>query len=174
MENYIVYRRKSSGEDKQIASLESQQEDLKITIPNYDKLNIIANFDEKKSAKSPGRIKFNEMCVMLQQGKANNIVCWALNRLARNSVDGGLIIWLVQDRGLKIITPSKTYDRNDVLLMYVEFAMANQFVTDLGKSTRRGLKDKITSGDAPIYAPIGYINDTSKKQGCGTSIDRTI
>ena len=166
MENYIVYRRKSTdSEDRQILSLESQENAFRDSIPNYDKLNIVANFEESKSAKAPGRKKFNEMCSMIEEDKASFIICWALNRLARNGKDGGTLIWLVQHKHIKIITPSRTFDYNDLSMMYMEFAMSNQFIVDLQKNTKRGLNDKIRMGLAPQQAPIGYINDTLKRQG---------
>ncbi len=166
LEKYIFYKRKSSdSEDKQILSLDSQDRVIKETISGFDSFNIIANLQESMSAKAPGRPKFNQMCEKLESGEAQYIICWQLNRLARNPVDGGRIIWLVQNFGIKIITPSKTYDVNDILLMYVEFAMSNQFINDLRKSSARGVEDKLRAGHAPVLAPLGYLNDVTKKQG---------
>lgn len=165
-EKGIFYKRKSSdSEDKQILSLDSQDRVIRETIPNFNALDISANLSESMSAKAPGRPKFNQMCEKLESGQAQYIICWQLNRLARNPVDGGRIIWLVQNFGIKIITPSKTYDANDILLMYVEFAMSNQFINDLKKSSARGVEDKLRAGHAPVLAPLGYLNDVTKKQG---------
>ena len=162
----IFYKRKSSdSEDRQILSLASQDRTIRETTLAFNQYQLIANLEESKSAKAPGRPLFNDMCERLESGKAGFIICWQLNRLARNPVDGGRIIWLVQNYGVKIVTPTKIYDANDLLLMYVEFAMSNQFITDLRKSTMRGIDDKIRSGIAPLRAPIGYINDVMKKQG---------
>ena len=166
MDNYIFYKRKSSdSEDKQILSLDSQDRTIRETIPGFSNFKITGNYQESMSAKAPGRPKFNEMCERLERGEAKFIICWQLNRLARNPVDGGRIIWLVQNYGVRIMTPSKTYDANDILLMYVEFAMSNVFITDLKKSTYRGIEDKLRAGIAPILAPLGYYNDVTKKQG---------
>lgn len=166
-EKYIFYKRKSASdsEDKQILSLDSQDRVIKESISGFNSFNIIANYQESMSAKAPGRPKFNQMCEKLESGEAQYIICWQLNRLARNPVDGGRIIWLVQNFGIKIITPSKTYDVNDILLMYVEFAMSNQFINDLKKNSARGVEDKLRAGHAPILAPLGYLNDITKKQG---------
>lgn len=166
IEKYIFYKRKSSdSEDKQILSLDSQDRVIKETIPGFSSFSILNDYEESRSAKAPGRPKFNQMCEKLESGAAQYIICWQLNRLARNPVDGGRIIWLVQNFGIKIITPSKTYDANDILLMYVEFAMSNQFINDLKKNSARGVDDKLRSGNAPILAPLGYLNDITKKQG---------
>ena len=166
-EKYIFYKRKSTSdsEDRQILSLDSQDRVIKESISGFNSFNIIANYQESMSAKAPGRPKFNQMCEKLESGEAQYIICWQLNRLARNPVDGGRIIWLVQNYGIKIITPSKTYDVNDILLMYVEFAMSNQFINDLKKNSARGVEDKLRAGNAPILAPLGYLNDITKKQG---------
>lgn len=165
-EKYIFYKRRSSdSEDKQILSLDSQDRVIRENVSGFNSFNITADYQESMSAKAPGRPKFNLMCEKLESGQAQYIICWQLNRLARNPVDGGKIIWLVQNFGIKIITPSKTYDVNDILLMYVEFAMSNQFINDLKKSSARGVEDKLRAGHAPILAPLGYLNDITKKQG---------
>lgn len=166
MEKAIFYKRKSTdSEDKQILSLVSQDHVIRETTPGFKDFFLVADYSESKSAKAPGRPLFNQMVEAIEAGKAKYIICWQLNRLARNPIDGGRMIWLVQNYGVKIVTPSKTYDINDILLMYVEFAMSNQFINDLRKNTKRGLNDKIRAGIAPILAPLGYLNDTSKKQG---------
>ena len=166
MDNYVVYTRKSTDtEDRQVLSLDSQKRDVteKIIIPNS--IKPIAWFEESRSAKTPGRPFFDEMIKIIESGKVNIIITWHINRLARNPVDGGKLTWLVQNKRLKIITPTKTYNENDIFILYVEFGMANQFSNDLSKTVKRGLSDKVRLGIAPVYAPIGYLNDTTKPKG---------
>ncbi len=166
LELYVKYKRKSQEDkNKQVASISSQERTFHETISFTNTQEPVADYEEEQSAKAPGRPKFNEMCQLLEQGKAKIIVCWALNRLARNPVDGGRIIWLVQNFGVKIVTPTQTYGIDDILLMYVEFGMSNKFITDLQKATKRGMDEKILAGHAPILAPIGYLNNTAKPQG---------
>ena len=166
MDNYFVYLRKSTDtEDRQVLSLESQKRVIVEEMLIPENIKPIAWYEESKSAKAPGRPKFDEMIRRIKKGKANGIINWQLNRLARNSVDGGKLIWLVQNNLVKLKTPSKIFDVNDILLLYVEFAMANQFCNDLSKSVKRGLSDKVRLGMAPVYAPIGYLNDMSKTKG---------
>ena len=96
---YIIYARKSTEEDdRQVLSIEAQLVELK-EFAAKEKLEIVASFQEAKTAKEPGRIKFAEMLSFLEQGKADGIISWHPDRLARNSVDGGKIIHFV-DRGL--------------------------------------------------------------------------
>ena len=96
---YILYARKSTEEDdRQILSIQAQLEELQ-EYAAKEKLEIVASFQEAKTAKEPGRIKFAAMLSLIERGKADGIVSWHPDRLARNSVDGGKIIHFV-DRGL--------------------------------------------------------------------------
>ena len=70
------------------------------------------------------------------------ILCWKLNRLTRNPVDTGTLQYMLQrGRITKIITNEREYQLADSgLLFSVETGMANQFILDLSKDTKRGLE----------------------------------
>ena len=165
MFNYFLYARKSTDvEDKQVRSIEDQLAVLR-ALAKTEGLNIAQEFIEKQSAKIPGRPVFNEMLARIEKGEAQGIVCWKLDRLARNPVDGGQISWFIQ-RG--IIQHIQTHDRSyrptdNILMMSVEFGMANQFILDLSANTKRGLHEKVKRGEYPSLAPIGYFNDRINK-----------
>jgi len=167
MLRYFIYCRKSSeSEDRQVLSLESQLNELKGLSERLN-LSIADIFTESQSAKSPGRPHFNEMLKRISQKKADGIICWKLDRLARNPIDGGQITWMLQKGIIKHI---QTFDRgyspeDNVLLMNVEFGMANQFILDLSKNVRRGMKTKVEKGWLPTVAPLGYLNDRTKARG---------
>ena len=93
---YFLYARKSSeSEDRQVASIQSQIDVLKDVAKRED-LEIIDVLFESKSAKAPGRPVFNQMINRINKGEAEGIICWKLDRLARNPVDGGSISWMLQ------------------------------------------------------------------------------
>ena len=100
MENqtrYILYLRKSTDdEDRQVLSIVSQKDEM-LQIAKRFELNITLVLEEAKSAKSPGREIFNDMLTRIQRGEADGILCWHVNRLARNPIDGGQIIWFLQN-----------------------------------------------------------------------------
>ena len=165
---YFLYARKSSeGEDKQIASIDAQIKELN-TIAERSGIEIVEVFEESKSAKSPNnRPKFNEMIGRLHKGEAQGILCWKLDRLARNPVDGGTVSWMLQSG---LIQEIRTYDKSylptdNVLMMQVEFGVANQFIIDLRSNTKRGLRAKAEKGVFPGRAPLGYLNDMFQKKG---------
>src|SRR3972149_7085393 len=93
---YLIYARKSSEDgDRQILSIDSQINELK-EIAKKRGAKIIGTLEESKSAKAPGRLIFNQLITKIQSGKAYGILCWKLDRLARNPIDGGQISWLLQ------------------------------------------------------------------------------
>lgn len=161
---YFLYARKSSeSEDKQVASISSQIDELK-RLADERKLNIIEILTEEKSAKAPGRPVFSQMIESIHKGEANGIICWKLDRLARNPIDGGTINWLLQQG---IIQHIQTFQRaylpsDNVLMMNLEFGMANQFVLDLSVNTKRGMRKKVEDGWFPHKPPIGYLSNKHK------------
>ncbi len=162
---YFLYARKSTDvEDKQVLSIEAQLSELR-ALAKQERLNIVEVFVEKKSAKMPGRPVFNEMMSRIQKGEAQGIVCWKIDRLARNPVDGGQVQWLLQNNTIQHI---QTHDRayypaDNVLMMSVEFGMANQYIRDLSQNTKRGLREKARQGIYPSSAPLGYVNNPRTK-----------
>ena len=63
---YIIYARKSTeSEERQVMSIESQLSELK-EFATKEKLEIVASFQEAKTAKEPGRIKLAEMLSFLE------------------------------------------------------------------------------------------------------------
>ena len=162
---YFLYARKSTDvEDKQVLSIEAQLSELR-ALAKREGLDITIELIEKQSAKSPGRPIFNDMMSRIQTGEAQGIICWKLDRLARNPVDDGLVSWLLQQGTIqRIVTPERSYfPADNVLLMSVEFGMANQYVRDLSVNTARGLRQKSRQGIYPSMAPLGYLNDPRTK-----------
>lgn len=162
---YFLYARKSTDvEDKQVLSIEAQLSELR-TLARKEGLEVVQEFVEKRSAKQPNRPVFNDMMARIQNGEAQGIVCWKIDRLARNPVDGGQIQWLLQNGTIAHI---QTHDRayypaDNVLMMSVEFGMANQFIRDLSANTARGLRAKARQGHFPGTAPAGYRNNQRTK-----------
>ncbi|MFZ2187281.1 MAG: recombinase family protein [Candidatus Moraniibacteriota bacterium] len=164
---YFMYLRKSTdSEDRQIQSIEDQRKELE-RIARLLKLEIKGTYQESISAKKPGRPQFEKMLSEIKKGKANGILCWKLNRLARNPIDGGEIMWLMQQGIVQSVqTPGRDYKTGDnTILMSVELGMATQYSIDLSKDVKRGMLSKAEKGWRPGRAPIGYKNDKGGDQG---------
>ena len=163
---YFLYVRKSTeGEDHQIKSLEDQDSVLK-ALARRDGLRLIERFAEARSAKKPNnRPEFERMLSMLQQGKADAILCWHINRLSRNPIESGQLQWLLQQGVIKEIrTPDRVYRPEDnALLMAVETGMANQYVRDLSNDLRRAASEKADRGWYPHRSKHGYLVNPETK-----------
>ena len=170
---YCLYSRKSTDtEDKQVLSLESQENEL-MRLAESSKLNVIKILKESKSAKDPGRPVFNEMIELFKSGKVDAILCWKIDRLTRNPVDGGQIQWLLQNNKIKCI---RTFEKNflpsdNVLLMSIEQGMANQYIRELSTNVKRGLRTRCEMGWRPGVAPTGYLNEKHADKKCQCRID---
>ena len=161
---YAEYERKSTeGEDRQILSIESQRRDNLSRITKGG-LNVVAQYSEAKSAKKPGREEFNKMMSRIESGDIQGIICWALDRLARNPVDAGRIQWALQTGMLKHISVASGdhYAGDNVIVLGVHLGAANQFVIDLSKNVKRGLREKALQGWPNGVAHLGFLNEKGK------------
>ncbi len=163
---YILYARKSTEEDdRQVLSIEAQLVELQ-EYATKEKLEIVASFQEAKTAKEPGRIKFAEMLAILESGKADGIISWHPDRLARNSVDGGKIIHFV-DRGLikSLKFPTFWFEATPqgLFMLNIAFGQSKYFVDNLRENVKRGLRQKIRNGVWPGWAPVGYLNNAKTR-----------
>ena len=158
---YIAYSRKSTDrEDRQVLSIESQSRELKKTAEK-DNLPIKCFLSESKTAYKIGREKFSEMIELIKAGKANAILTWHLTRLARNSKDGGEIIYLMDEGLLKEIrTPDGIFTNttNDKFLMQIHFAMSKKSSDDTSDFVKRDIETKLAKGEYPGRTPLGYLN----------------
>jgi site-specific DNA recombinase len=169
---YVIYARKSTEEeDRQVLSIESQLEELRLYSAK-EKFDIVASFEEAKTAKEPGRMKFAEMLSFIESGKADGIVSWHPDRLARNSVDGGKIIHMV-DRGLirSLKFPTFWFEPTPqgLFMLNIAFGQSKYFVDNLRENVKRGLRQKIRNGVWPGRAPVGYENNPKTR---GIDVDK--
>ncbi len=165
-QKFFIYARKSTDvEDKQVQSIEGQLDELR-SLAKREGLTVIEELVEKQSAKIPGRPIFNNMISRIEKGQAGGILSWHPDRLARNSVDGGQIIYLV-DTGkisaLKFNTFWFEPTPQGKFMLSMSFSQSKYYVDSLAENTRRGLRQKARNGYFPGVAPLGYINDTRNK-----------
>ncbi|MBI2453106.1 recombinase family protein [Candidatus Peregrinibacteria bacterium] len=165
-QKFFLYARKSTDvEDKQVLSIEAQITELR-AYAKQEKLSIAKVFIEKQSAKIPGRPIFNEMLKRIENGEAAGILAWHPDRLARNSVDGGKIIYLIDcGRIAALKFPQFWFEPTPQgkFMLNIAFGQSKYYVDSLSENTKRGLRQKVRLGEYPSIAPIGYINDVRNK-----------
>lgn len=159
---YFIYCRKSSEDDsKQILSLPAQKKELQEYAKKFD-LKVVGVFSESKTAFKPGRVEFNKMIEAIQSGKANGILTWQANRIARNSLDGGKFIYLMDESNIKELkTPGRTFTNSsdDKFILNIEFGMAKKDSDDKSDNVKRGNNYKFHTKKEWIGpAKPGYLN----------------
>ena len=165
-QKFFLYARKSTDvEDKQVLSIESQIAELR-EYAAREKLFIVEELIEKQSAKIPGRPLFNLMLERIEKEEASGIVSWHPDRLARNSVDGGKLIYLIDTGKIQALKfPQFWFEATPQgkFMLNIAFGQSKYFVDSLSENTKRGLRQKVRRGEMPGVAPVGYINDSRTK-----------
>ena len=131
-----------------------------------EKLEIVASLCEAQTAKEPGRKVFGEMLDRICAGEASGILAWHPDRLARNSIDGGKIIYLLDTGKINDLKfPTFWFDSTPQgkFMLNIAFGQSKYYVDSLSENTKRGLRQKVRRGEYPSVAPVGYINDVRTK-----------
>ena len=161
MKYYIYCRKSSESEDKQILSLPAQIHELR-EYAAKNNLNVAGVVSESKSAFKIGREGFNSMLQRINNGEANGILCWQANRVSRNAVDAGYVIYAMdQKQLLEIKTPGRTYCNtpNDKFLLGLELGIAKKDSDEKSENVKRGNREKFLNKKEWIGpAKTGYLN----------------
>ena len=162
---FFIYTRKSTDtEDRQVRSISDQLAELK-SLAIKENIDVVDIFVEKQTAKIPGRPVFNEMLLRIEQNEASGILAWHPDRLARNSVDGGKIIYLL-DTGkiaeLKFPTFWCDTTPQGKFMLSIAFSQSKYYVDNLSENIKRGKRNKVKDGIWPQMSPLGYVNVKGK------------
>jgi len=160
---YALYVRKSSEDEQaQSQSLPDQIRDCK-AFAEREGLLVIKTVSESKSAKaSNNRPEFTKLLQDLSKGKYDGILSWHPDRLARNSLESGMIVDMLDTgiiKDLKFPTCQFTNDASGKLLLNILFAMSKQYSEHLSESVQRGVDSNLEQGKSSGVNKWGYIRD---------------
>ena len=164
---YFIYARKSSeSEERQARSIEDQlRETWELAIREGH--TIIGEYTEAQTARKPGRSKFNEMLDRIEAGEADAILSWHPDRLARNTLDGGRIVYLLSTAQLAHLTFANFWFENTsqgLLHLNMAFSQSQYYSDNLSENIRRGIKSKLERGIYPNRAKHGYFNHPKSRE----------
>ena len=98
----------------------------------------------------------------IENGEAEGVIAWHPDRLARNPIDGGRIIYLVDAgkvRSLKFPTFWFESTPQGKFMLNIAFGQSKYFIDNLSENVKRGLRQKLRRGEWTGWAPVGYLNN---------------
>jgi hypothetical protein len=102
------------------------------------------------------------MLKRIEKENTEGVLAWHPDRLARNSIDGGKIIYLIDIGKIKELKfPTYRFDNTAYgkFMLSIVFGQSKYYVDNLSENVLRGLRQKLRRGEYPSKAPIGYLND---------------
>ena len=157
---YVIYARKSSEEsDRQLRSLDDQIKECQQLTQRLG-LRVVSVVKESKSAKKPHkRAEFNALLKKIQSGKVDGIIAWAPDRLARNMLEAGMIIDMIDEKKIKDLrfaTYPFSKDANGLMLLGMSFVLSKQYSDKLSQDVTRGKHSSFAEGKASGMTKHGY------------------
>ena len=164
---FFLYARKSSeAEERQAMSIEAQIQEL-TELADREKLVVAETFIESKSAKIPGRKEFARMIEKIHASKEPvGILSWHPDRLARNSIDGGQIIYLIDKEKISALRfPTFWFETTPqgLFMLQVAFGQSKYYSDNLAENVKRGFRQKLRRGEWLTLAPLGYVNNAKTR-----------
>lgn len=164
---YIIYVRKSTDESsKQEKSIDDQLTYCR-SLAERDQLNVVDTVMEKRSAKiSWNRPLFSDILNKIQDGLIDGIIAYHPDRLARNMLEAGVLIDMV-DKGLivdlRFCTQQFSKDSSWKMLLWMAFVLSKQYSDKISDDVRRARdlrhNEGMTNG---VYKPW-YDQDKDKR-----------
>lgn len=160
---YVMYLRKSTeGAERQVRSIPDQERDCKELAQRLG-LNIVDIIKEDKSAKVPNkREKFKDMLKRIRAKEFDAIIAWHPDRLARNMVEAGKVIHMLDTGAIKdirFVSHQFSNDANGKMLLGMLFVFSKHYSDDLSSKVTRGVRGNLRdykSGGTPKH---GYVRD---------------
>jgi hypothetical protein len=106
------------------------------------------------------------MLERLERGQADGVLAWHPDRLSRNSVDAGKIIWLIDTGVIKTLRfPTYWFEpsAHGKFSLSLMLSQSKYYIDNLSENIRRGQRQKVKNGIWPMSAPVGYLNDRLAK-----------
>jgi site-specific DNA recombinase len=161
---YFVYCRKSQEDDeRQALSISTQLTNIERRFGDDAEIEVVSIYEEARTAKTPGRPRFADMLERIERGEAEGIVAYLPDRLARNSVDSGQLIYMLDTgalKDLKFVDFAFENSANGKFMLQIMFAQSKQYSDVLSDRVTDGMREKIKKlGIRPNQAPEGYLNE---------------
>ncbi len=162
-DKYILYARKSTDEvGKQERSIEDQLTYCR-ELAKRDGLIIVQEVTEMRSAKvAHKRPLFKNMLEQIQKGKADGIIAYHPDRIARNMLEAGIFIDMVDHdiiKDLRFCTQHFSTDANGKMLLGMAFVLGKQYSDKISDDVGRARDLLHAEGTTNGIVKAGYERD---------------
>lgn len=160
---YVMYLRKSTeDEGRQIRSIKDQERDCRELAQRLG-LNVVQVVSEEKSAKKPNnRPIFASMLKRIRAKEFDAIIAWHPDRLARNMVEAGKIIHMLDTdvvKDIRFVSHQFSNDANGKMLLGMLFVFSKHYSDDLSSKVKRGVDGNLRDYKSAGTPKHGYIRD---------------
>ena len=160
---YVMYLRKSTeDEGRQIRSIKDQERDCRELAQRLG-LNVVQVISEEKSAKKPNnRPIFASMLKRIRAKEFDAIIAWHPDRLARNMVEAGKIIHMLDTdvvKDIRFVSHQFSNDANGKMLLGMLFVFSKHYSDDLSSKVKRGVDGNLRDYKSAGTPKHGYIRD---------------
>lgn len=161
---YALYVRKSSeGEDAQAKSLPDQIKACMDWARQEGLIIVGKPIREAASAKAAyNRPKFTQLLKDVENGKYDGIIAWHPDRLARNALEAGMVIDMIDNstiKDLRFPTFHFTNDANGKTMLGILFVMSKQYSEHLSETVQRGVDSNLEQGKSAGVHKWGFVRD---------------
>jgi len=90
------------------------------------------------------------------------LISWHPDRLARNSVDGGQVIYCIDTKKITSLRfPCFWFEPTPqgLFMLQVAFGQSKYYSDNLSENVKRGIRNKLRGGEWLSKAPLGYANN---------------
>ena len=159
---YKIYARKSTEDDgRQIRSINDQIEDCQALAGRLGLKVIGEPVKETRSAmESNRRPHFKALLKEIKEEKIDGIIAWHPDRLARNAIESGKVIDMLDKGEIKDLRfHSYQFDNspNGKMMLGMLFVFAKHYSDDLSQKVQRGVRKRLKEGFSGGLPKHGYI-----------------
>jgi site-specific DNA recombinase len=162
----VVYARVSSREQEREGYSIPAQRKLLAEYAKARGFEVVSEFIDVESAKTPGRKEFGKMLRFLETDPDCRIVLVEkTDRLYRNRKDSLTFEELVENRNVEVHLVkegriiAKDSRSQDKFMHDIHVAVARNYSENLKEEVKKGMREKAEQGIYPAHAPFGYRNN---------------
>ncbi len=160
----VMYVRVSSKEQAEQGFSPEAQRVCLYDFARRNGFDVVKEFEEAETAKDSRRKVFAKMLAYIKEKEIKHLLVEKTDRLHRNFTDYVSIEDLTEKHGVTVYfvkeggTIGKGSRASDKTMYGIKTVMAKGFIDNLKEEVQKGFDIKISHGEYPHQAPLGYLN----------------